>query len=79
MVATPNAQGFDDPGQFIELDLVNRIPPKVQAWREANYTPETGGTCRLLQHWNDPDQRERRRFFFFQRVEFYGISGSIGR
>lgn len=66
VVATPNAQGFDDPGQFIELDLVNQIRPQVQAWREANYPHVTGITRRLLEHWNDPDQREGRRFFFCQ-------------
>jgi len=66
VVATPNAQGCDDPGQFIELDLVNKIRPKIQAWREANYPHVTGITCGLLEHGNDPDQREGRRFFFCQ-------------
>lgn len=32
VVATPDAQGFDDPGQFIELPLVNAIRPRVKAW-----------------------------------------------
>lgn len=66
VVATPDAQGFDDPGQFIELDLVNQIRPRVKTWREANYPGVTGITRRLLEHWNDADQREGRRFFFCQ-------------
>lgn len=66
VVATPDAQGFDDPGQFVELDVVNRIRPRIKAWREANYPGVTGITRRLLEHWNDPQQRENRRFFFCQ-------------
>ena len=62
----PTPQSFDDSGQFIELDLVNEIRPRVQAWRDANYPHVTGITRRLLEHWNDPDQREGRRFFFCQ-------------
>ena len=66
IVATPDAQGFNDPGQFIELDLVNQIRPRVRAWREANYPGATGITRRLLEHWHDPNQREGMRFFFCQ-------------
>jgi type III restriction enzyme len=66
IVATPDAQGFNDPGQFIELDLVNQIRPRVKAWREANYPGATGITRRLLEHWHDPNQREGMRFFFCQ-------------
>lgn len=66
IVATPDAQGFNDPGQFVELDLVNAIRPRVKAWRDANYPGATGITRRLLEHWYDPDQREGMRFFFCQ-------------
>lgn len=66
IVATPDAQGFNDPGQFVELDLVNKIRPRVKAWREANYPGATGITRRLLEHWYDPNQREGMRFFFCQ-------------
>ena len=34
IVAMPNAQRVDDPGQFIELELVNQIRPRVKAWPE---------------------------------------------
>ncbi|MCY2995705.1 MAG: DEAD/DEAH box helicase family protein, partial [Planctomycetota bacterium] len=66
VVASPDAQGFDDPGQFIELPLVNQLRPLVQAWREAHWPGVTGITRRLLEHWYDLNQREARRFFFCQ-------------
>jgi len=59
----------DDPGVFIELPLVNKIRLRVKAWREnpANpYANVSGITKRLLQHWNDPEQRENHRLFFCQ-------------
>jgi type III restriction enzyme len=66
VVATPDAQGFDDPGQFVALDLVNQIRPRVLEWRAASYPGITGITRRLLEHWHDADQREGKRFFFCQ-------------
>jgi type III restriction enzyme len=66
VVATQGSKSFDDPGLFVELPLVNRIRPRVQAWREAGYPGVTGTTLRLLQHWRDPETWEERRFFFCQ-------------
>jgi type III restriction enzyme len=66
VVATQGSKSFDDPGFFVELPLVNRIRPRVQAWREAAYPGVTGTTLRLLQHWRDPETWEERRFFFCQ-------------
>ena len=66
VVATPGSKSFDDPGVFVELPLVNRIRPRVKAWREARYPGVTGTTSRLLQHWRDPETWEQRRFFFCQ-------------
>ena len=63
--ATQDTKGFDDPGVFIELTLVNRIRERVKEWRKS-YAGVSGITRRLLEHWNDPDQREGRRFFFCQ-------------
>ena len=37
IVATPNSQAFDDPGIQIEIELVNRIRPRIQEWKEKNY------------------------------------------
>ncbi|MEX0702459.1 MAG: DEAD/DEAH box helicase family protein [Planctomycetales bacterium] len=65
-IATPGFVGFDDPGRFVELPLVNRIRPRVKAWREAGWPGATGTTRRLLEHWHAPDEREGRRFFFCQ-------------
>lgn len=66
VVATPQAQGFDDPGLFIEIDLVNKIRPRIKKWREQGYPGVTGITKRLLPHWQDPEERKDRRFFFCQ-------------
>ncbi len=66
VVATPNAKAFDDPGIFIEIELVNKIRPRVKAWRENGYPGVTGITKRLLDHWLDPEERKERRFFFSQ-------------
>jgi type III restriction enzyme len=64
--ASEVSKAFDDPGEFIELPIVNRIRPRVRAWREAGYPGVTGITKRLLEYWRDPEQRENRRFFFCQ-------------
>jgi type III restriction enzyme len=32
--ARPESHSFDDPGIFVELPLVNKIWPRVKAWRE---------------------------------------------
>ncbi len=64
--ATPDAQGFDDPGVFVEIPLVNKIRQRVRAWREAGYPGVTTITRRLLEHWTDEEEFESRRFFFCQ-------------
>ena len=66
VVASGDSRAFDDPGIFVEIPLVNRIRPRVKAWREAGYPGVTGITKRLLEHWNDPEEFETRRFFFCQ-------------
>ena len=38
----------------------------MRAWREAGYPGVTGITRRLLEHWNDEEEFEARRFFFCQ-------------
>jgi type III restriction enzyme len=64
--ASDASRSFDDPGIFITLPLVNQIRPRVKAWREADYPGASGITKRLLRHWQDPEQRENKRFFFCQ-------------
>jgi type III restriction enzyme len=66
VIATPNSKAFDDPGIFVEIDTVNKIRPRVIAWKEAGYPGVTGITKRLLEHWQDPEERKDRRFFFCQ-------------
>ena len=44
-------QSHDDPGEFHELPLVNRIRTRVDEWREKNYPGVTGITKRLLKLW----------------------------
>jgi type III restriction enzyme len=38
----------------------------VKKWREEGYPGVTGITKRLLSHWQDPEERKDRRFFFCQ-------------
>jgi type III restriction enzyme len=66
VIATPNSKAFDDPGIFVEIDAVNKIRPRVIAWKESGYPGVTGITKRLLEHWQDPEERKDRRFFFCQ-------------
>ncbi len=58
VMATPNSKAFDDPSIFIEIELVNKIRPRVKAWRENGYPGVTGITKRLLEHWIDPEERK---------------------
>jgi len=69
VVATPDSKSFDDPGIPIELPLVNKIRPRVKAWRENSpaYPGATGITKRLLEHWHDREQRQWP--FFFCQLE----------
>lgn len=69
IVATPGSDAFDDPGVFVEIGLVNRIRPRVDAWREARYPGVSATTRTLLEHWYDTDQRPRDRRFFFCQLE----------
>lgn len=62
-VAGQGSNQYNDIGQFIELPLVNRIRPRVKAWREAEYPGVTGVTRKLLDHWNDKDARQYPFFY----------------
>lgn len=66
IVASESSKAFDDPGIFIKIELVNTIRPRIKKWREQNYPGVTGITKRLLQHWQDPEERTDKRFFFCQ-------------
>lgn len=69
IMASEGSKAFDDPGISIEIPLVNQIRPRVKAWREHPTNPYagvTGITRRLLEHWQNPEEREGRRLFFCQ-------------
>lgn len=66
VVASESSRAFDDPGIFVEIPLVNAIRPRIKSWRDAGYPGITGITNRLLKHWNNPEEREHKRFFFCQ-------------
>jgi len=66
VVASESSKSFDDPGIFVEIDLVNAIRPRVKKWREDGYPGVTGITKRLLNHWQDAEERKDRTFFFCQ-------------
>ncbi len=66
VMATPNSKAFDDPGIFVEIEIVNKIRPRIKAWKDKGYPGVTGITKRLLEHWQDPEERKDRRFFFCQ-------------
>lgn len=66
VVASPDSRAFDDPGIFVEIPLVNQVRPRVKAWRDAGYPGVSSITKRLLEHWYDPEEFDRRRFFFCQ-------------
>lgn len=67
--ASESSRSFDDPGEFIELPLVNQIRPRVKAWREADYPGASGITKRLLKYWWDPEQRDSEHRFFSCNLE----------
>ena len=64
VVASPGTRGFDDPGVFVELPLVNQIRTRVRSWHEANYPGASGITTRLLDHWHDAEQRDSNQRIF---------------
>lgn len=66
VMATSDSRAFDDPGIFVEIELVNKIRFRVKAWREAGYPGVTGMTRRLLEHWQDLEEHRESRFFFCQ-------------
>ncbi|MDK2974933.1 MAG: type restriction enzyme [Methanofollis sp.] len=66
VVATEGSRSFDDPGVFYEIPLVNQIRPRVRAWRDAGYPGITGITRRLLDYWQDTNERGDLPFFFCQ-------------
>jgi len=67
LIATPASQDSDDPGIFREIQLVNKIRPRVDDWRANGYPNVTGVTKQLLEFWND--KTKRLNPFFFCQLE----------
>lgn len=66
IVASETSKAFDDPGVFIEIEMVNQIRPRVKEWRSDGYPGVTSITKRLLSHWQDEEFRQESKFFFCQ-------------
>lgn len=67
LVASKDSKIFDDPGEFHELELVNKVRNRVDEWRTRGYPNVTGVTRNLLDFWREPTKRENR--FFFCQLE----------
>lgn len=50
----------------VELDLVNSIRERVDAWRAADYPGVTSVTRQLLAHWQSPEASRQHAFYFCQ-------------
>lgn len=59
----------NDPGQFIEIELVNRIRPRIKKWREENYPNITPITKNLLEFWKNTKERDQNQNPFFCQFE----------
>jgi len=63
-------QDGEDPGEFIEIPLVNKIRPRVKEWSKKGYPNVTGVTKKLLDFWHDNSQRELQPFWCqFEAIE----------
>ncbi len=63
LISSTDSKIFDDPGEFRELELVNKIRSRVNDWRQQGYPNVTGITRQLLEFWNDKNKRENKLFF----------------
>lgn len=63
IIAGQGRNAYNEQGEFVELDLVNQIRPRVKSWREAGYPGVTGVTRTLLDHWHDKEARPYPFFF----------------
>ncbi len=73
-VATPGLTGANDVGRFVPIELVNRIRPRVDAWRAGKngnppYAGITATTRTLLEHWSDRFPRGESNPLFFCQLE----------
>jgi type III restriction enzyme len=62
-ISQRNASNREDQGEFVQIELVNKIRPRVSAWREQGYPNVTRITKDLLDYWNNADVRKFPPFF----------------
>lgn len=62
-VSEQGSNQYNDIGRFVELPQVNDIRGRVKRWRSLGYPGVTGVTKKLLDHWNDSEQRTYPFFF----------------
>ena len=62
-IAGQGSNAYNDIGIFVQIEIVNKIRPRVKAWRENGYPGVTGVTKKLLEHWNDKDARQYQFFW----------------
>ena len=60
---------LNDPGEYVTIDLVNKIRPRIKKWREGGYPNVSPTTKRLLQFWQDNSIREQNQTPFFCQFE----------
>ena len=60
---------LNDPGEYVTIDLVNKIRPRIKKWREEGYPNVSPTTKRLLQFWQDSSIREQNQTPFFCQLE----------
>ncbi|MBI5097828.1 MAG: DEAD/DEAH box helicase family protein [Nitrospirae bacterium] len=59
--------GQEDPGEYKEIELVNKIRPRIKKWRDSDYPNVTGVTRKLLNHWkNESGISESQKLFWCQ-------------
>lgn len=66
-VVASESKKINDMGVFVELPLVNEIRTEIKKWRESHYPGISQISRKLLEHWNDAEQREHN--FFFCQLE----------
>src|SRR5260370_8516515 len=66
--ASDASKSFDDPGEFVELPLVNKIRPRVDAWRSADYPGASGITRLLLKHCRNIEHTDATQRFILSHL-----------
>ncbi len=62
-ISQRNSSNREDQGEFVPIELVNKIRPRVDAWRAQGYPNITRITKDLLDYWNNADVRKFPPFF----------------